>query len=309
MQGIKHLLPGVRYGTHAVLPDEQRGLSPVSFGDFWFVDSGSGSDTANAGRRPNDAFATIDKCFDTDQVAANNGDIIYVLPGHAENIAAATDLVIDVAGVRIIGLGEGRARPVLTYTNASGTVEFDAASCSLENIVLLASVTAVTVGVNVDANDCAMLGCEMNWDATGDDWVTGIDIDAFDRFTLANCSLIAEDTAGMDEMIRLDDADNITIDNNYIYGDFTDAAIIGEGAAGTSLLATNNYIYNSDTTAGHTFDLNVAFTGLIAYNSIGTLFATAPETAFDPGSCLCLENYVANAVDETGTIIPVTLST
>jgi hypothetical protein len=107
----------------------------------------------------------------------------------------------------------------------------------------------------------------------------------------------------------MDDALRTKIINCHFTGDFTDGAIIGEGAASTGILIADNYIYNSDTTGGEVIDINVASTGLIANNRCGTLFTTAPETAFDPGSCLCLENYVANDIDESGIIVPTTLST
>src|SRR5680860_1259199 len=48
-------------------------------------------------------FATIDKAINS--CVASRGDVIYVLPGHAETVADATTLVPDVAGVAIVGLG------------------------------------------------------------------------------------------------------------------------------------------------------------------------------------------------------------
>jgi len=92
-------------------------------------------------------------------------------------------------------------------------------------------------------------------------------------------------------------------------GDFTDGAIIGEGAASTGIVIKDNLIYNSDTTAGFVIDLNVACTGLLVKNNCGTLYATDPETTLDPGSLLCIENYVCNAVDESGALVPTTVST
>lgn len=251
--------------------------------------------------------ATIDAAVGL--CTANAGDIIYVMPGHTETIDAASALDVDVAGVQIIGIGQGTNRPVLDFTDTAGTVDMAAANTRLSNLILRANVSAVVVGVNIDAHGVKIDHCKFEYNASGDDFVTMIDVDAFDGFELSDCELEAEDTAGCDEAIRLDDCHDVKILRNIIYGDFTDGAIIGEGAAGHNLLIAHNYIYNSDTTAGYVIDLNVAFTGLLAHNNCGTLFATAPETAFDPGSCLCIENYVCNAVDESGTIVPITLST
>lgn len=252
-------------------------------------------------------FRTID--FAIGQCTASRGDVIIVLPGHVEDIASATSLVADIAGVAIIGLGTGTLQPQLNFSATASSVEIDAANVSLVNMNLKADVSAVVVGINVDAAGFTMQDCVMDFNATGDDFVTMIDIDGVNGASLLNNKLIAEDTAGCDEAIRLDDCDNVTISGNHIYGDFSDGAIIGEGAAGVNLTITDNTIYNSDTTAGFVIDLNVAFTGIMANNRCGTLFATAPETALDPGSMLCLENYVCNAVDESGALVPTTVST
>jgi len=252
-------------------------------------------------------FSTIDAAIGA--CTANAGDVILVAPNHAENISAATSLVADVAGIAIIGLGTGTNRPVLTYTATAGSIELDAANILFKNMVLKASVSAVVIGVNVDAAGITLEDIEFTFDATGDDFITMVDVDTVNDCVIKNCRFIAEDTAGCSEAIRLDTAHYATIEGNFIYGDFTDGAIIGEGAASTGILIKNNFIYNSDTTAGFVIDLNVACTGLLVGNKCGTLYATDPETTLDPGSLLCLENYVANAVDESGAIVPVTIST
>lgn len=252
-------------------------------------------------------FATID--YAVSQCTANRGDIIMVMPGHSEDISAAASLNVDVAGVAIIGLGAGSDRPDLNFSATAGTVNLAAANTTLYNCTLTADVSAVVVGVNVDADYVTIDNCEFNYNATGDDFITMIDADTVTGFTLSNSKLIAEDTAGCNEAVRLDTAHETVLSNNYIYGDFTDGAIIGEGAASTNVLIEGNSVYNSDTTAGFVLDLNVACTGILANNKFGTLFATAPETALDPGSLLSVENYVCNAVDESGALVPVSVST
>ena len=267
---------------------------------------GVGGSNSNDGtyQRP---FATID--YAVGQCTANRGDIIMVMPGHSETISSATSLVLDVAGVAVIGLGSGSLRPDLNFSNTAGSVEIDAADVTLYNLTLTADVSAVVVGVNVDAAGATIDSCEFRYNATGDDFKTMIDVDAVADCVINNCTFHAEEAAGCEEAIRIDTATRAKITNCHFTGDFTDGAIIGEGAASTGIRISDNYIYNSDTTGGEVIDLNVACTGLIVNNRCGTLFPTAPETAFDPGSCLCLENYVANAIDESGIIVPTTLST
>lgn len=292
-------------GVHSLLPTTGKvflvadsNVANVTDIDYLFT-----HDTQGVQRR----FTTIDAAIGA--CTANAGDVILVAPGHTEDISSATSLVVDVAGVSIIGLGRGAARPKLTFTATAGSVELDAAGLHVENIVFEASVSAVVVGINVDADDITLKNIEMNFDATGDDFITMIDADAVSGFQLLDSKLIAEDAAGCAEAIRLDTAHYARIEGNFIYGDFTDGAIIGEGAASTGILITKNNIYNSDTTAGFIIDLNVACTGIASHNVGGSLFATSAATVFDPGSLLCVENYMVNAIDETGIVVPTTAST
>jgi hypothetical protein len=280
-------------------------LTVANPGKVYWVDSVTGSN-GNKGTvdRP---FSTID--YAVGRCTANKGDIIFVKPGHSETISAAGSLTLDVAGVAVIGLGTGTDRPDLNYSATAGTVEIDAANVTLYNLTFTADVSAITVGVNVDADSATIDNCEFNYNATGDDFVTMIDADTVNGFTLSNSRLIAESIAGCAEAIRLDTANETTIVGNYIFGDFTDGAIIGEGAASVDLVIANNKIYNADTTAGFVIDLNVACTGIMSGNSCGTLYATDPESTIDPGSLLSNENYVCNAVDESGALVPVTVST
>lgn len=277
------------------------GTIPTTTGNFYFVHSSSGNN-GNVGTEPAQPLATIDAAVG--KCTASQGDVIIVMPGHAENISAATSLVVDIAGVQIIGLGHGRNRPVLTFTNTAGTIEMDAANTRLSNIVLLASVSAVVVGINVDADGVTLDNLEFTFDETGDDFVTMVDVDAFDRCTIANCQFIAESgAAGAAEAIRLDDTHFLRLIDCWFSGQWSDSVIVGEGALGTDWLIANNTMYNADTGDANGIDINVASTGLIVNNRIGTLYAAAVANLLDPGSCLTAENYGVNAIDEFGIVI------
>lgn len=62
------------------------------------------------------------------------GDIIFVLPGHNETIGNATTLVLNTAGVAIIGLGSGSFRPTFTLNTATtANIPLQAANMSIQN--------------------------------------------------------------------------------------------------------------------------------------------------------------------------------
>ena len=83
-------------------------------GNIFWVDSGSGSNTNDGTHvRP---YATLD--YAVGKCTANNGDLILAKAGHTETVTAAGGLDLDVAGITIIGLGNGSDRPTVNFTTA-----------------------------------------------------------------------------------------------------------------------------------------------------------------------------------------------
>ena len=70
-------------------------------GQIWWVDSAGAQIGDGKFNRP---FATIDTAINH----ASEGDTILVKAGHTETITAAAGIDADVAGISIIGLGQGR---------------------------------------------------------------------------------------------------------------------------------------------------------------------------------------------------------
>lgn len=126
-------------------------------GQIFWVDSVNGSD-GNRGTfdRP---FATID--FAIGQCTASRGDVIACKAGHAETLTAASAITMDVIGVAIVGMGEGSNRPALTFSTSTGaSIVVSAASCSIENIVGITGINALTNPLNVQAAD---FYCDIEW--------------------------------------------------------------------------------------------------------------------------------------------------
>lgn len=286
-------------------------LIPVTTGTYFHVNSGhTNAANTNVGTDPSYPLATIDAAVG--KCTASAGDVIIVAPGHAETISAATSLVADVAGIAIIGLGWGRLRPTLTFSATASRIPISADNVLISNLVLVASIASIVSGVTVTGDDVTLDQIEIDLDETGVEFLQMLDIDAAARATVQNCRLIAENIAGCNTGIRVDATTYLRIINTEIRGDFTTAAISGNagtGAASTDAAIVGCRIENLDTTAGLCIDMHDDSTGIISDNRLFTLFATAPETAFDPGACLVDETYVVNAIDESGTICPTVLST
>lgn len=149
-------------------------------GDIYFVHSGTGTDAAGYGQNPDAPVATID--FAVGLCTANKGDVIYVLPGHNEGLGDA-QIKVDVAGVKIVGLGWGSLRPRIDFDHANASIDISANGCVLKNLTLLPSVTDVLIAIDVMAavTDTRIQDVEAlpGEDGAGvDDFALGIDIKA-----------------------------------------------------------------------------------------------------------------------------------
>src|SRR5262249_35430926 len=123
-------------------------------GNVWFVQSvhSNAGDSAGKGQTPDAPFATLG--YAISQCTASNGDVIFVLPGHAETITGAAGVALNVAGVTVVGTGKGRLRGKFTFTTAVGaSFDVSGANCHVEGLVFINGIDSQTAMVNVTAAD------------------------------------------------------------------------------------------------------------------------------------------------------------
>ena len=133
-------------GSISISPDSIGGnvAGEVCLGSLVYVDSGKGSDS-NSGGSPTEAMATLDAGIN--KTTASNGDMLVLLPGHSEDVLTQIDA--DVAGIKIIGVGNGTLMPTLKNSFAAGTsatLRIDAANIEIAGIRFTAGDTANTIG-------------------------------------------------------------------------------------------------------------------------------------------------------------------
>jgi len=138
-------------------------------GNVFWVGNGSTLTPGNVGGSDGNAgtftkpFGTLQRAVDACQ--ANTGDIILVKPGHAETIDSATDLILNKAGVAIIGLGVGSMRPTLTFSvAATANIPVTAANVSVQNLLFVnnfADIASIfTATGTATPTDFNVEGCE-----------------------------------------------------------------------------------------------------------------------------------------------------
>lgn len=112
---------------------------------------------------------------------SGRGDVIYVLPGYTESIAAADSwsALSTKTDITIIGMGRGTNRPTFTWTAATSTILFDVANFRLLNCNLYlagahAAGSALTVAapITVSAAGCEISDCDIFFGFDADQLVT-----------------------------------------------------------------------------------------------------------------------------------------
>ena len=105
-------------------------------------------DSSSYGGSPSRPYATLD--YGITQAGVNG--TVYVLPGHAENIASATALNCDKAGQKIIGIGQGaRWLKITLTTHVGATWNVSAADVHIENFQLVGNFLNIAAAMTVAA--------------------------------------------------------------------------------------------------------------------------------------------------------------
>lgn len=220
-------------------------------GSRFFVDSTTGTDSAGYGKSPDSPVATLDYAIGL--CTASKGDVIYIMPGHTETWSAASPCTLDVANVKVIGLGTGTKRPTFTYTHVDATLSITAASCWVENCWFVANVDdtvcAITVGASADG--LTLKNIILQDTATNKEFLVGISIAALCHYTTIDGLTVYGLGGGATGCIVYAGATYGTkIVNTFIDGTYSSNTIDLSAAAGYQLFLDNIYVFNHDTSAG-----------------------------------------------------------
>lgn len=262
----------------------------------------AGVDDPSHGDTPQRPFATWD--YAIGQCTAGRGDALFLLPGHAETISAT--VAMDVAGVRVFGLGVAANRATITFDNSAGVVAVSAANCEIAGVNFVCNVASQTRMIDLQGggDGCYIHDCQFReGSATGLSMVewTG----AADDVRIESNTFYAPTAGNYDEAILI--ASTPTrghILKNFIYGDFDEGAINNAtGNVATLFEISENTITNL-LSGAEAIDLDSAVTGVISNNALST---DAIGTAIDQGSMRCLGNKWASTTDGTsGVDVPAT---
>lgn len=273
-------------------------------GNIFFVNSATGKDAAGYGNNPDAPFATIN--YASTQCTADNGDFIYVMPGHTETSAAAGGITLGVNGVTVVGLGNGRKRPTLSFSTANtATVAISGNNVTLKNLVVdCTGFAAVAKPLNVTGTDCTIDGCEFIVNNATNQAVCAVQTTAAaNRLTVQNSLFRGTSDAGVTAALIIVGGDGHRIVNNIFVGGYSSGvgAIQNVTTACTNTSVIDNYINNLTGSCTKAMVFAAGSTGQISGNLMQVLSGTAPIT----GAAMSWVggNYYAATIATAGTLI------
>lgn len=287
---------------------------PPTFGKYVYVDSNNGSD-GNNGLTSDEPKATVDGAVNV--CSANKGDVIIVLPNHAETLSSATALNLDIAGIIIYGLGYGLQRPIFTLDTAdTTTIPVSAADIAIyncdysANFADIAACFTLTTAKNFQTYNCEFVAtaANMNFLAIVE---TNTTDNAADGLTMVDFSWIEPDTATT-SMINVDgDLDSMKLVGGYfnLGVNTSDLPILVEVATGKD--TSNIYIdnccgvrLNDANPLLITNDTTTANTGVIKNCKVLHADTGTEELITSGTNILMSENYCTAVIDKSGFVLP-----
>jgi hypothetical protein len=283
------------------------GFQPVGpLGNVFFVDSGV---AGASGTSPDEAVATIDAAIGL--CTANNGDVIYVMPGHTEAVTSSS-LACDVAGVTFIGLGAGSSKPTLTFGATDSRINVTAANCTWQNFRFTAGIADVVTAVlhATAAQNSRYLDIEF-YATAAFNFVNGYTLGAAnisDGCLWQRNYLRTADTGQLALAVTAAAHNDLKFYDNYVSHAAAAAGLLTAGAVNLlGLDVRGNFVQTaqSDGTVGVlVITTSTASSGAIVDNDMKTADASANVAIPIASKVYAARNYIAGA-DEVGTVIAV----
>lgn len=237
---------------------------------------------------------------------AGRGDVIVMLPNSTATCTAAGTITMSKAGVTLVGLGEGNARPTISFTTAAAaSFNITAANVTVDNVIFdMTGVDAVTAGINVSAAGVTIRNCRIiNASASAQATLCVLTTAAANNFSFIGNTVTGTTDAGTAAAVRIVGGDGIVIKDNFFSGAYTTTlgAIDNVTTATTNCRVEGNKINNLTASSAKAMVFVAASTGQISGNQMQILTGTAPIT----GAAMSWVggNYYAATIATAGTLI------
>ena len=256
------------------------GGMPPTGGNVFHVDSGhTDASDNNAGSNPAKPLTTIDAAVG--KCTENNGDQIWVYPGHAETVSAAAGLDLDVAGITIIFLGNGNDRGTVTFGAAvTADMDVDAADITLINPRFVAGIDALAGPIDVNAARFHLFGATWHEAAAINTTDCVVADAAADYMVIDGFEFVDADATGTQKQsfIQVAGATGVTLRNIKCTGDFG-TGVIENGTAWVDALLENVVLDNASAVPTVAILLQATSSGWVRNSSLRVASGTTGYTA------------------------------
>ncbi len=305
----RSLLTALASSTYRVSDHNNYDFRPYvcGTGNIFFVDSGAAA--GGGGLAPESAKQTLAAAVGL--CTADNGDVIYVLEGHAESVGAS-GLAINVAGITIIGMGNGSLRPTFTGHTTDAVITISAANVTLRNIVTAVDVDEVVSLISVTGANVTLDGIDHGLAGTAASaqciqWLKATA--AADGLVVKNCRHRQLTAAGSaQKWIELVGPDFVSILDNVfliVANASTSSQLISGSTAVVYCDISRNRMLWIGATINTVINLATGSTGVISDNRIGSGTSVATSGAITGDGCFIFENYWADTAAASGLLAPV----
>jgi hypothetical protein len=239
---------------------------PTSTGSVFFVNSNG---TPGDGSSPDKPLllitAALAKC------TASKGDVIIVMPGHAETWAVAPTLV---AGVYIVGLGWGNLRPTITGNAAIALTPMNVANVVIDNLIFAApNVDNQTSAIAITAAGCMVTRCHFVGSQTAKNVTDVITVSADGHNARIVGNTFENATVDVVTFITVSGAANdVVISDNVAIGNCSTAVLLVSAVATLMKVMRNTFVNTKAATIAVSFSSNA--TGIQCDNYVGGLGTT-----------------------------------
>ena len=284
-------------------------LFEAQAGSVFWVDSTTGSN-GNTGKTRERPLATLD--YAIGKCTANKGDVIMVMPNHAETVTGVAGIALDVAGITVVGMGSGNQRPRFLMDGATTvTAAVSAADVTLKNMVFAAGTNTTATCFTVTGVNATFEDIEIEDNTTDEHFLavfsaTGADNSA-DGLTVRRCKWVTIDAGVTDFISFTGSANRVTVEDNFFCADAATGAgliLCATGKILTGLSCIGNKFICGNTAGDILIDNDATTnTGIVAWNLVGH-HDVAAVIIVDIDGCRQFQNYSVGSDTESGVLMP-----
>jgi len=288
--------------SHGIFPSPGARVFFVNNSTSTLAPGAIGGSNGNSGLSPQEPFSTL--AFAISSCTAGRGDVIVVMPGHAETATAV--ITISKAGVQIVGCKIGSKRPVFTVNGAVDLFSITAANVLLSSLECnIVTTDAATAFVNIAASGAYVRDIYMIPSSGTENVVDCITLASGANDCVLENIRISNTTVAVNSFLNIEAAvARLHVKDFYAFGDVATAGIIDAATATQILLENVNVGTVGTTKPAATLDSNP--TGLVKNsNFAGTSTTLADNAALGTG----LRLFDVKVLEETdgskqGALIP-----